>query len=328
MIVERGIVTLGEQDSERTIREKLVTSLKDKYSMIGPNDFQFVKVTQKKISILHLGKGTEYSYVVKKLVDQGLLYLRMKKDFQFVIDDNTSDVDSDPPPVLYTPANTSAPPVVLPTSDGDPVPSAVPSPPNTVQQVSHATVNDSPSLVHSLSEQKINGPDEFSTLVNEFPSSISEPTEILRYLQKKIVKGRALEVSDPTMSLEGETNFITVDRDNILQTTFDELKVVADPRVTFEVQFYGEQAVDSGGPRKEWIRLCNQNIKLKYFDHGLKDHLSEDYFYVGQMVCIALLQNGQLPTYIPEENLQAIFVDSDEQSLSPCVFDLKRGMDT
>ena len=28
MIVERGIVTLGEQDSERTIREKLVTPLK------------------------------------------------------------------------------------------------------------------------------------------------------------------------------------------------------------------------------------------------------------------------------------------------------------
>ena len=71
---------------------------------------------------------------------------------------------------------------------------------------------------------------------------------------------------------------------------------MADPRVTFEVQFYGEQAVDSGGPRKEWIRLCIQNIKPKYFDHGLKDHLSEDYSCVGQMLCIALLQNGQLPT--------------------------------
>ena len=141
-----------------------------------------MRVTRKKISILHLGKGTEYSYyVVKKLVGQGLLYVGMKKDFQFVIDDSISDLE--PPPVFSTPASTTAPLVVLPTSNVDPVPSPVPSPPNTVQQVSHASVNDSPFLVHSLSEQKINGPDEaFFTLVNAFPSRISEPTEILRYL--------------------------------------------------------------------------------------------------------------------------------------------------
>ena len=62
-------------------------------------------------------------------------------------------------------------------------------------------------------------------------------------------------------------------------------------------------------------------------DNGLKEHLSEDYYYVGQMVGIALLQNGQLPVYIPEEILQAIFIDKD-QELSPCVRELKRGMDT
>ena len=45
MIVERGIVTLGEQDSEDNIREKIASSLKEKYSIIGPKDFEFVKVT-------------------------------------------------------------------------------------------------------------------------------------------------------------------------------------------------------------------------------------------------------------------------------------------
>ena len=149
---------------------------------------------------------------------------------------------------------------------------------------------------------------------------------MLRYLQKKIVSGRPLEVTNSSRILEGETNFITVDRHNILETTFEELKHVADPRVTFEVQFYGEQAVDSGGPRKEWIRLCNQKIKDIYFDNGLKEHMSEDYYYIGQMVCIALLQNGQLPVYIPEEILQAIFVEDLE--LPSCVRELKGGMDT
>ena len=99
MIVERGIATLGEQDSESTIREKLVSSLKDKYGMIGLNDFQFVKLAQKKISILHLSKGAEYSYeIAKKLVGQGLLYIRIKKHFQFVIDEHVSeDSESDLP---------------------------------------------------------------------------------------------------------------------------------------------------------------------------------------------------------------------------------------
>lgn len=89
MIVERGILTLGEQDSEVQIREKVASSLKDKYSIIGPNDFEFVKVTQKRINVLHLSKGTEYSYdVVEKLVGQGLLYIRMNRD-------HNSDSDSE-----------------------------------------------------------------------------------------------------------------------------------------------------------------------------------------------------------------------------------------
>ena len=55
----------------------------------------------------------------------------------------------------------------------------------------------------------------------------------------------------------------------------------------------GEKAKDLGGPRKEWIRLLNLSIKEKYFDHGLRQYLADDYCYMG----IALLQNGQLPTF-------------------------------
>lgn len=134
------------------------------------------------------------------------------------------------------------------------------------------------------------------------------------------------EVTNSSQILEGETNFITVDRHNILDTTFEELKHVADPRVTYEVQFYGEQAVDSGGPHKEWIRLCNQKIKDTYFGNGFKEHMSEDNYYIGQLVCIALLENGQLPVYIPEEILQAMFIEDLELPL--CIRELKCGMDT
>ena len=175
-------------------------------------------------------------------------------------------------------------------------------------------------------EQTRGNSDLFRSLVDEFPPSIVEPTEMLRYLQNKIIKGCPLEVTDLTTAPTGETNFITVDRDNIIETTFEELKGVEDPTVTFQVQFYGEQAFDSGGPRKEWIRLCNQQIKIKYFDHGLKEHLADDYFYVGQMAGIALLQNDQIPRYFPEEMLQEIFI-SEDQNPPPCFIQLRKGLD-
>jgi hypothetical protein len=130
---------------------------------------------------------------------------------------------------------------------------------------------------------------------------------MLRFLQKKILLGRDLDVSDVSSELSGDTNYISVDRDNILETTFSELNDVKDPRITFEVQFYGEQAEDRGDPRKEWIRLCNQKIQPKYFEQGLKEHLASDYFYIGQIAAIALLQNGQLPVYFVETVLHNVF---------------------
>ena len=38
----------------------------------------------------------------------------------------------------------------------------------------------------------------------------------------------------------------------------------------------------------------NQAIKQKYFDHGLRPLLAEDYFNVGIMMAKAMLQNGCL----------------------------------
>ena len=234
---------------------------------------------------------------------------------------------------VIIPATCNGTPGIIPGTSG--TSGIVPGTSNGTSGIFPGSLSDNPGIssiyvttVQQEEQQKTESPhDFFSQVVNEFPVHIMEPTEMLRYLQKKIVSGRPLEVTNSSRILEGETNFITVDRHKILETTFEELKHAADPRVTFEVQFYGEQAVDSGGPRKEWIRLCNQKIKDTYFENGLKEHVSEDYFYIGQMACIALLQNGQLPVYIPEDILQAIFIDEDVE-LSPCVRELKCGMDT
>lgn len=72
--------------------------------------------------------------------------------------------------------------------------------------------------------------------------NITDPVEILRYMQKVIVTGRTLELDDLLNCDSGDTFFIMVDRGNILETTFDEIKSITDEdlRKTLEVNFYNE----------------------------------------------------------------------------------------
>ena len=46
-----------------------------------------------------------------------------------------------------------------------------------------------------------------------------------------MVEGRAPSIQDPTSFDDGETNFIMVDRYNILKTSFDEVKCLKNLRI-------------------------------------------------------------------------------------------------
>jgi hypothetical protein len=155
--------------------------------------------------------------------------------------------------------------------------------------------------------------------------NLPDPEEILRFLQQDINEGRVLDMSTCEEMSEGTTNFITVNRAAVLQSTFSELEFVDNYRVTFQVDFMGEESVDHGAPRKEWIRLAHQAIKKNYFDQGLRIFLAKDYYFVGVMIAIAILQNGELPTYVEEEILQAIL--SSNKNHNPCVHEIQRGLE-
>ena len=60
-----------------------------------------------------------------------------------------------------------------------------------------------------------------------------DPVEVLKFLQKQIVTGRALEVTNSEETIEGETNYNTVDRANILETTISELEYITNYTLTF-----------------------------------------------------------------------------------------------
>ena len=50
-----GIVMLDEEDNEESVRNSIRESVIKKLPIISPNDFEFVKVQQKKITRLELG---------------------------------------------------------------------------------------------------------------------------------------------------------------------------------------------------------------------------------------------------------------------------------
>ena len=89
-VVANGMLSLNENDNEEAIRQSIIKeSLSNKFPVIGSNDFEFVKVRQKKISPVEQGPGIEYSFaVVKKMAGQGLLYVRIKRGYEFVYEED------------------------------------------------------------------------------------------------------------------------------------------------------------------------------------------------------------------------------------------------
>ena len=231
-IVERGMIELAEDDSEATVRAKVASSLKSQFSLLGPNDFEFVKVTQKTLSVLRLAENTEYNYnVVKKLAGQGLLYIRVKQAFDFVLteqvdlEEDQNEIESYQQDTTFTSAASSTTSTITSQIDR---PSISTSPNIQTEGESSATTprhhtESSTNTTHQSWEE--NGSKFYQNIVSEFPASvIVEPTEMMRYLQCKIVYGRPLDRTNDESVLEGETNFIAVYRDNVLETTFDELR--------------------------------------------------------------------------------------------------------
>ena len=67
---------------------------------------------------------------------------------------------------------------------------------------------------------------------------------MLRYIQKQIVTGRKLNIDEEDLamgnSITGDTNFIVVDRQHLLESTFENIPGIENLRLTLEVQFCEE----------------------------------------------------------------------------------------
>ncbi|KAH3738894.1 hypothetical protein DPMN_045537 [Dreissena polymorpha] len=88
--------------------------------------------------------------------------------------------------------------------------------------------------------------------------NIDNPVAMLRYLQSVIVTGRKLDIDSTTDSIEGETKFINIDRQNILETAMNEIKAIENPRLVLEEQFYGEVSmyIEVVKYEQSWLIFC------------------------------------------------------------------------
>ena len=108
-----------------------------------------------------------------------------------------------------------------------------------------SNINNSPILIE---DDYMYGPmdmDKLDHMIEEVVeqcknSNIGSNKEIVRALQSKILKGRRLDIEREDECPEGETNYIHVDHNNLLETALDEIGSVENPLLTLEVQFYGE----------------------------------------------------------------------------------------
>ena len=58
-----------------------------------------------------------------------------------------------------------------------------------------------------------------------------------------MVTRRPLEIEDVSQCIEGDTNFVMVDRLNLLTTAKDEIESLTNLRPTLEIQFYNEVGI-------------------------------------------------------------------------------------
>eukprot|EP00794_Sanderia_malayensis_P001678 gene1678-1871_t len=351
-IAFRGFIQLNTTDKEPGIRTKIASAIKTQFPLVEAHDLIFLKATRRKLASVVSAEGFSYDYKQVKLCGQGAICVMLKPEFSFMLETTSLEDDVECLPAssansLSTstvssanilPQNTNSTliskenmtvPSALESFEGDTTGPSDGSQSTTSNQdefLNNATgmLDDTSTHSNTSCDKSLDGAIK-ACIAYCKEKEISEPVEILRQVQKYVITGRKLEPTDESEALDGTTNFILIDRHNVLVTAFDELKAMkTDPRLTLEVSFYGENAQDFGGPRKEFFNLAVGEIKAKYFDKGWREHLTEDYEMVGLILAMSMLQSGILPKFFSGAFPATAFTDNPPEN--ECITNFRKGL--
>ncbi|XP_067056135.1 uncharacterized protein [Acropora muricata] len=307
-MVLRGLVTLNLEADELAVRKALCGAIQIKHPAVGCNDIVFLKANRRKLT--EPVNRDEFSFKqVKSLVGQ-VPDMKLKDGYSFLLDNGSCDGDD---------VGESSQVVTQNIPDNNGVRRPVSLSPETT------AVNQASGNNHLNTEVST---DNLGTATAEcirvcIERDLGNPIEILKCAQKFILQGRPLDVTSLSQPLDGETNFVCIDRYQVLKSAKEELNNIENPRLTLEVSFYGEASNGARGPRKEFFRLCLKEIRDKYFGKGLNDFIAEEYEFVGMVMALGILQNGPVPRFVPEEILQQVFSDTTPGS---CIAELPKGL--
>ena len=105
-------------------------------------------------------------------------------------------------------------------------------------------------------------------------------------------------------TLSDEVNRVTIRRNHIWKDAIRALsRPTFDPTLRVRVTFVGEEAVDGGGPCREFFCLALQEIaddgtifqgplQSRFLVHNLQALASRKFFYAGMMIAISLANGG------------------------------------
>ena len=94
-------------------------------------------------------------------------------------------------------------------------------------------------------------------------NGIENPVDVFCYAQSLIVTGRPLDVWDVTVSLEGETNFILINQQDVLKMAMEEMEVLKDQRLTLTVGFMARVLKITVALEKSSFVYVYERLKLR-----------------------------------------------------------------
>ena len=309
-VVLRGIVTLNSHMKEEEIRACLAQAVQLKFPSVAPQDFEFLKAIRRKLS-KPVNTGKFSFQEVKLLAGQGSIYVKLKDGFQCLLENGSED-----------PCHSAT---AIATSQEEAQDDQEARHESLIPQETKENLQDEgESYLYAPTWAKRT---EVDVAIEECLEACKRdntvnPVEILRCVQKHILQGRVLDTTVAESTLDGDTNYIDINRYNLLETTFQELNHINNLRLTLQVSFYGEMAHDNGGPRKEFFTLCLREIKEKFFDNGLREVLADNYEKVGIIMAMSIIQNGPVPRFLEESILKELFEAAEP---SPCIAKLRLG---
>ena len=214
-VISDGIITCSENDSEKDVPIKVRDSLREKFSLLGADDFESIKVRHKRISKPALPPRTEFDYkVVKKFAGQGLLCLQMKQGCEYITEGNENGSDDT---ILLKPYNEGGDDNVPETQSEVPTDRKVQVIDIVDNEVAEKAVDTrSGNQGSSINTEQVfkKPPPAFyiQPIIDEIKrESYIDPVEILRSLQKKLHKGRDLHMSSPEDTpAQGSTNVLFI----------------------------------------------------------------------------------------------------------------------